>query len=253
MQDSSSVYAKLAEQAYLPMPKIGEGPSVGGFQILPNFSNDRVKVYNRGDELVFSIRGTIVTDARDIVADLGVTYNKLKEDKTYQDVKYQLRRILAMKRMWNIIVVGHSLGGSMTIELLTDPEFMNRISAVYAYNPGVAFRRFITDMKTKLLCKGLGMKFLRRCKELEIIRKKLHVFTTGRDPISILSYAAPGKVTTVKPNNWNTHGIGNFTKSIERVPAEKVEAAILEGEPEEPMPNPGHGGRTRYLHNQLPQ
>jgi alpha-beta hydrolase superfamily lysophospholipase len=203
--------------------------------MLPNFSNDRVKVYAGrnpglgGDEVVFSIRGTKITDANDLVADVGVFHNKLKEDKTYQEVKHQLRRILAAKGI-RVVVVGHSLGGSMAIELLTDPEFINQIEAVYAFNPGVGYKRFIADMKNKLLCRGLGLKFLRRCKELEIIRKKLKVFTTGRDPISLLSYASPGRITTVKPNSINTHGISNFTK----LHPDTVENSLLEGEPEAP-------------------
>jgi alpha-beta hydrolase superfamily lysophospholipase len=227
----SGIYAKLAEAAYSKDPIYKIGP----YQMLPNFSNDRVKVYAGrnpglgGDEVVFSIRGTKITDANDLVADVGVFHNKLKEDKTYQEVKHQLRRILAAKGI-RVVVVGHSLGGSMAIELLTDPEFINQIEAVYAFNPGVGYKRFIADMKNKLLCRGLGLKFLRRCKELEIIRKKLKVFTTGRDPISLLSYASPGRITTVKPNSINTHGISNFTK----LHPDTVENSLLEGEPEAP-------------------
>jgi hypothetical protein len=81
----------------------------------------------------------------------------------------------------------------------------------------------------------LGLKFLRKCKELEIIRKKIHVFTTARDPISILSLTTPGKTTIVKPNSFNTHSISNFTKNEPvKLHPDSVEAAILEGEPEEP-------------------
>ena len=124
----SGIYAKLAEAAYSkdPIYKIGE------FQMLPNYSNDRVKVYTGrtpglgGDEVVFSIRGTRVTDSNDLAADVRVWKDKLKEDKTYQEVKYQLRRILSAKGI-RVVVVGHSLAGSMAIELVTDPEFMNQI------------------------------------------------------------------------------------------------------------------------------
>lgn len=222
----SGIYAKLAEAAYSKDPIY----RIGQYHMLPNYSNDRVKVYVGADDVVFSIRGTKITDANDLVADVGVFHNKLKEDKTYQEVKYQLRRILSLKRNWRVVICGHSLGGSMAIELLTDPEFMNQIDTVYAFNPGVGYKRFIADMKNKLLCRGLGLKFLRRCKELEIIRKKLKVFTTGRDPISLLSYASPGRITTVKPNNINTHGISNFTK----LHPDTVENSLLEGEPENP-------------------
>ena len=107
---SSSVYAKLAEAAYSNDPKY----EIDGYQLLPNYSNDRVKVYTgRNDEIVFAIRGTRVTDARDLVADLHIVKDKLKQDKTYQEVKYQLRRIIALKRNWKIIVCGHSLGQNL--------------------------------------------------------------------------------------------------------------------------------------------
>lgn len=199
-------YAKIAEAAYSPSPP----RMIDGFQFLPRFSNDRIKVYDdENGDLVVGIRGTKVTNVNDLIADYNIIKNTLRQDLSYKQVRDQVRTIIQTLGQ-NIILSGHSLGGAMVIELLT--EFPNQIKAAYVFNSGIGLRKFISDMATNLMCKVVP--FTRKCKELKLIKQKLHVFTTGKDPISFLSKFAPSdNISLIKPLSSNVHGISNFTQT----------------------------------------
>lgn len=225
----SNIFAVMAEQAYSSKPY----ERVDDYEYQPTMSNERVKIYTNGPSLVMAIRGTKPTNAHDLVSDLHVFKNSLTQDRTYNAVKQQLEYLLSQKIMRKIILTGHSLGGSMVIELML--QFPNEISEAYVFNPGYGYRKLISDIGKKLKC--LVLSFTRECKELKMISKKLHVYTTGKDPISILSFGSYGNQHVVKPNGFNPHSISNFTKvkvrSPELVPPAQVEADILESvEPE---------------------
>lgn len=215
----SKVFAKIAEAAYDTTPPY----KIEGFTLNTNLSDDRIKVYQAGNDLVIGIRGTKITNAKDLIADLHILKNTLRKDESYRKVKSHIEFILSQKIVRNIILTGHSLGGAMVVELLT--EFPNQISAAYVFNSGMGVRRFISDMAKKLMCKVVP--FTRQCKELKVIRKKLHVFTTGKDPISILSRWAPSdNINIIKPQFRNIHSLTNFTKiadpELKKIPIDQV-------------------------------
>jgi pimeloyl-ACP methyl ester carboxylesterase len=199
-----ATYAKIAEAAYSPSPP----QVIDGLRFLSNLSNDRIKVYyDNSVGGVVGIRGTKVTNVNDLIADYNIIRNTLRQDLSYKQVRDQVKTII--NTLGKVILSGHSLGGAMVIELLT--EFPNQIEAAYVFNSGIGLRKFISDMATKLMCKVVP--FTRKCKELKLIRQKLHVFTTGKDPISFLSRFAPSdNVSLIKPLSSNIHGISNFTQ-----------------------------------------
>ena len=199
-------YAKLAQAAYRAEPM----HDIDGYRLVINYSNDRVKVYTKDQELVFSVRGTDIRNINDIVADVGVFYNRLSEDRVYKSIKSQLEFLLSQKIVRKYTLVGHSLGGSIVTELLL--EFPDQIDAVYTFNSGIGYYKFIENIKNKLKC--LLDKYSRDCMELEIIKKKLHVYITGSDPISLLNISTPGKVNFVKPVTGNVHSISNFVGGL---------------------------------------
>jgi hypothetical protein len=199
-------YAKIAQAAYRDEPM----HDIDGYRLVINYSNDRVKVYTKDQELVFAVRGTDIRNINDIVADVGVFYNRLTEDRVYKSIKSQLEFLLSQKILRKYTLVGHSLGGSIVTELLL--EFPDQIDKVYTFNSGIGYYKFIDNIKNKLKC--LFDKYSRDCMELEIIKKKLNVYITGSDPISLLNIGSPANVNFVKPVTANVHSISNFVGGI---------------------------------------
>ena len=223
---SVSTYAKIAEAAYSPEPPL----TIGDYHLLPYRSTNRIKVYsNNARELVFSIRGTQITDVNDIIADLHVFNNNLTSSQMFSEVKAHLETFLAEKILRDIVIVGHSLGGSLAIELLN--TFPDQIKAVYVFNPGYGYKKLIAEMKDKLSC--LANDSSRKCIELKTVQKKLHIYITGSDPISTLA-RFNRNVHNIKPTSGNVHSISNFTniggtfysQQLSLVPAHQMIADI---------------------------
>ena len=205
ISSDATTFAKIAEAAYNPSPP----QTLDGYQFISKFSNDRIKVYhdNSSGNLVIGIRGTKVTNVNDLIADYNIIKNRLHLDPSYRKVRDQVRTIIDAYGP-GVILSGHSLGGAMVIEILT--EFPNQIKAAYVFNSGIGLRKFIADMAKSLMCKVVP--FTRKCKELKLIRQKLHVYTTGKDPISFLTrFASSDNISLIKPLSSNVHGISNFT------------------------------------------
>jgi hypothetical protein len=206
MNDKSRTYAKIAQAAYSPTAP----QEIDGYQLVLNYTNDRVKVYKINGELVFSVRGTDVRNIGDLVADVNIFYNRLSKDRVYNDIKNQLEFLLSQKILRRMTLVGHSLGGAICTELLL--EFPDRIDAVYTFNSGIGYHRFISNLKDRLSC--LLDPSTRDCVELDIIKKKLHVYITGSDPISLLNISTHGNINFIKPNSPNVHSISNFVGGL---------------------------------------
>jgi hypothetical protein len=107
-----------------------------------------------------------------------------------------------------LVVVGHSLGSSLAIELLLD--FTNEIDELYAYNLGIGFKRFFSEIFKKINCNIPIINKSDFCKKQKSIKNKLKTFTTIADPISILSIVHGASV--VKPSRINPHSSLNFTR-----------------------------------------
>jgi hypothetical protein len=203
---AEKTYAKIAQAAYRPEPM----HDIDGYRLVINYSNDRVKIYTKGNELVFSVRGTDIRNINDIVADVNIFYNRLSEDRIYQSIKSQLEFLLSQKILRKYTLVGHSLGGAIVTELLL--EFPDQIDSVYTFNSGIGYYKFVENIKNKLKC--LVNNTSKDCVELEIIKKKLHVYITGYDPLSLLNIGTPGNLNFVKPVSGNVHNIRNFIGGI---------------------------------------
>lgn len=200
---SVSTYAKIAQQAYRNPPAL----EIGDYHLLPYRSNNRVKVYTNGlrGELVFSIRGTFITDVNDFTANLHIFNNTLAASQMFTEVKFMLDQFLSEKIIRDIIIVGHSLGGSLAIELLK--AYPDRITGVYAFNPGYGYKQFIDDAGKRLKCLVNNSK---ECIELKLVQKKLHVYITGWDPISTLARVNQNTYNIKPTEEYNPHTIRNF-------------------------------------------
>jgi len=92
-----------------------------------------VKVYKRGNDILLALRGTQVTDTRDLAADASIAINRLgysdrvKADEQFIDVL--LRRFPSQS--YNYYVTGHSLGGAELLVFMRKYPF---IKGGVAYN-----------------------------------------------------------------------------------------------------------------------
>jgi len=206
---AEKIYARMAEAAYMDRAT----PDIGGYLLDASRSNDRIKVYKKPGEVVFATRGTRVTDVNDLVADVGIFFNRLKMDPTYLSIKAQLKDLIEsgmqsdQKIRNRLILVGHSLGGSICVELLT--EMPDQIDAVHVFNSGIGYKRFAQNFKDSLKC--YFNKDSPECQVYEQVKRKLNVYITGTDPISVLNFATPGNIYFVPATSRNIHSISNFT------------------------------------------
>jgi pimeloyl-ACP methyl ester carboxylesterase len=199
---SVSTYGKIAEVAYLAEPPL----AIGDYHLLPYRSTNRIKVYcSNARQLVLGIRGTELSDVNDLIASLHVFNNNLSSSHMFSEVKAHLEMFLAEKSYRDIIIVGHSLGGSLAIELLN--TFPDQIKAVYVFNPGYGYKKLIAEVIQRLSC--LNNHSLRECIDLQTVQRKLHVYITGFDPISTLA-RFNRNVHNINPITSNFHSIYNL-------------------------------------------
>lgn len=186
-------YAEFASAAYADM---NDAPSeLNGFQLIE--ATRRVKVYRNAEKTLIAIRGTKPSKVNDLKADVGIFFNRLSQSTVYRNVKAAVDKYIRMGGVLEI--TGHSLGGAITMQLLRD--YPDGISKAVAFNPGVSPMSYFD------VC------FTSKCKRGKAaLRRKLTIWTTGIDPISILSLLRhPENVSISAPRNLDVHGIANFT------------------------------------------
>jgi putative lipase involved disintegration of autophagic bodies len=202
------LYAKLANASYTYYETQDNHMNINGYVIFPELSDrNSILLYSKEKkELVLSIRGTKVTNSGDLQADVHILMNKLKENDRYKSILSKAHEIAQSKNGWKFILVGHSLGGALAIEIAE--EIIKYVDNIYVYNPGFSLGQALESVTKQIFNKiGIKSKAIRIEKEL---RRKLTIYQSGADPISLLSYST-GKNKYVKPKSWNTHTLDNFT------------------------------------------
>ena len=187
-------YAELAKGAY-------QYPTeVAGYTIDEKLSDKDSTVYLNDHEAVLAVSGT--KSLRDLPDDVRILQGTLRNSDRYDREKQKLRQMIRENLDKNIVIVGHSLGASLAIELQRDNNyFKDKEIEVYAYNTGTSPMSVAEHWKDKAKCK-----FFRDRKQC----KKLHQTTSGFDPLSVLSLLngsdwKPSKVI------YNPHTIKNHT------------------------------------------
>lgn len=205
------LYAKLANASYTYYETQDNNINIYGYAIFPELSDrNSILLFNKEKkELVLSIRGTKISNSNDINADVHILMNKLKENERYKSVLSKAKQIVESKNNWRFVIVGHSLGGALALEIAE--EIIKYVDNIYIYNPAFSVGQALESVSKQIFNKiGIKSKAIRIEKEL---RRKLTIYQSGIDPISLLSYST-GKNKYVKPKSWNTHTLDNFTGGI---------------------------------------
>ena len=174
---TEALMAQIARASYNNGPDI-----IGPYRLIKNYSNSHHLLYSGNNQLVISFRGT--KEFKDIGTDIQLIVGKESESERFNnDLQYydEIRETWPSK---NIILTGHSLGGSIVLYIATK----RNIYKGYAFNPGVSFS---TNLNAP---------------NVDIIR------TTG-DVMSMLSHFKDSKANIKNIDNSNlftAHTVKNF-------------------------------------------
>jgi hypothetical protein len=168
-----------------------------GFKIDTKLSSLRTSVFHNATtgETVFASRGTDPLDktGQDQLTDyaiLNLAYNE-KNSARFKSEDARLKATIAKYGRNDLILTGHSLGGSLVIQLSRD----NDVEA-YAYNPGISLASAMD-------------------KSHQSNSSKIHIFVTENDPVSIGRHVYEDtKNTSItyvsQKNKIDPHGPDNF-------------------------------------------
>lgn len=207
LPNNKQLYAELAEVSYKFYNNQDLALSVYDFYIFPDFSdiNSVLLINNERKELVLSIRGTKLDNIHDLRADYDILINNLTNNTRYKNILEKAKIIAKSKGNFKFNLTGHSLGGALCIEIAK--EIISSVNHIYVYNAGFSIKQAISSIGKQLLKKiGIKNRAIRIEHEL---KKKLFIYQSGFDPISLLSYST-GEVEYSKPKSSNTHTLNNF-------------------------------------------
>ena len=196
--DSDSVkyiFANLSDIAYKPAHQrqraLANADLRTEYMVMLNYTTVDVTSFWDYDcsKIIIAFRGTDKENYKDILADFGIAFGKLKQTGRYMDSESLLRRVISLYGKDNIILTGHSLGGAIASQLSSDYQ----IPAI-TFNTGSSpldtqSHPFKTEFTTNDPLKGVI------------------------DPLSVSSYVFnDGKNIIVEQKEGeNVHTISNFT------------------------------------------
>ena len=179
------LYAKLASLSYHYYANHDINETVDGFGFMPEFTdNESATLANPElNQIVLSIRGTKPSSVDDLKADGMILMGMLRYSGRYKNALKKIKQLIRVKKEASLIVVGHSLGGSIALELAKDPAVFRAVNMFYCYNPGFT----PADAMASLTKSG---------KDRNKIKQKVKIYTTGaRDLISAFSGLHPSAKT----------------------------------------------------------
>lgn len=178
-------YKSFASDAYKKNKDIKNLPE--GYELNKDLSSKKHKVFINPDkkEVVLSFRGT--NDKHDVLTDItGVVLGNKKQNKQFQTATKKLNKIHDLYPEYDSVVVGHSLGGSLSD--YANKNAKQKATKVITYNKGTA----LPDL------------FEKRASNQTDIRRE-------GDPISVISqFQKGGKYIEKSFNFKDPHSLKNL-------------------------------------------
>lgn len=107
-----------------------------GYTLDTSLGNDRNKVYVGANDVLLGYRGTDPKSIGDLKSDFSIVTNRYQEDPAFKDAESFYQMVKA-KHNKNIVVSGHSLGGTKAIHVAK--KF--GVQDSYAFNPGTGLTK----------------------------------------------------------------------------------------------------------------
>lgn len=205
MMDDKSFYAQFAQAAYKQ-----NKTDIGRYKLVDSFSdsNSALWVYPAAHAMVFAIKGT--SNALNVGSDILLFFNKLRMSPDFIREQQKLKRILATFKGFRISLTGHSLGGSIALELFE--MYAKKLDRVFCYNMGTTFKMFFERTMKSWMCRLPLTRRLTSCKA----KNRIMIYTSGFDAISLLSRPFATEHVSVRGMNPLTnHAVSNFTRNID--------------------------------------
>lgn len=145
--------------------------------------------------IINAIRGTKVSDIKDLISDLAIIAGKEQEDSQFKESFNKWQQSINKYPMteWKHRLTGHSLGSAQCYWLaMTQSSFPN--DRICCFAPGVG-------------ASGQYKDFINKCRNGDPRCANLHTYKFIGDPVALL--ACLGRVNVTKAKSWNP--IANHT------------------------------------------
>jgi hypothetical protein len=228
-KDTYSVLSKASYDYYhkgLPtaQKELGNYSQTKGYKIDPKLSNKNAVVLEKGDEIVISYRGTVLTNPSDLLADteilLGRDKIKVFLNDRFDEADNLYNKVKAEYPDKEIILTGHSLGSAEAIYVGTK----NNTRSV-SFNEGTSplsalFSRFgsrETDKKQTVYITGkdiisnlsilepYDIRFVSAKDDLNFLSHSINYFLPERDQFDLPDYLQKVPKYTYKPKKINRY------------------------------------------------
>ncbi len=176
-----------------------------GYDVV-SFNRGVVHYKNRDEQFnVINIKGTDITNFKDLVSDAKLGLGLSSKDKQFKDRRNEIKRIYRETEGQDNYLTGHSLGGSIGLSsMVKSKSIRDNTKKAYLYNTGY----------TKLFHDEL-LTGLKKEDKKDLKSKITHYHTKGDVVSNHLTNERIGDLKVVKPSKGSDllqkHSLSNFT------------------------------------------
>ena len=169
---------------------------LSGYEIISDMTTTKYVTYSnhKKKEVIMSIRGTDLfqIEDNDLLTDAYLLLGMEKCRNCYKLAQKNLSEIYEKYPTYKVILVGSSLGGRISIDLL-DSDLGTQLHEVHVFNTATGPKQLFNS--APCFMKKIPNTHKTMCKN----REKLHIHLINNDPLSIMSMGEKAKTRRVHP------------------------------------------------------